>query len=107
MELGVNRTFACLKSVLCFVLDKDSGLEISYNHSCSQIKKADTLLSTKSIENAYFDQRLECAAPKLWSKYTTGKVITSLNFLSNKNEDISSSNRIICLTSGLFMLLVR
>ena len=23
------------------------------------------------IENAYFDQRLECAAPKCWSKFTT------------------------------------
>ena len=26
---------------------------------------------TKSAENDYFDQRLACAAPKCWSKYTT------------------------------------
>ena len=26
------------------------------------------LFSTKNVENAYFDQRLECAAPKHWSK---------------------------------------
>ena len=25
----------------------------------------------KNAENDYFDQRLECAAPKRWSKYTT------------------------------------
>ena len=28
------------------------------------------LFTTKNIENAYFDQRLECAAPKCWLKYT-------------------------------------
>ena len=27
--------------------------------------------STKTCENDYFDQRLGCAAPKRWSKYTT------------------------------------
>ena len=26
---------------------------------------------TKNAENDYFDQRLACAAPKGWSKYTT------------------------------------
>ena len=26
---------------------------------------------SKNAENDYFDQRLECAAPKRWSKYTT------------------------------------
>ena len=29
------------------------------------------LFCLKNAENDYFDQRLECAAPKLWSKYTT------------------------------------
>ena len=29
------------------------------------------LLSTKNAEKDYFDQRLECAVPKRWSKYTT------------------------------------
>ena len=29
---------------------------------------------SKNAENDYFDQRLECAAPKRWLKYTTGKV---------------------------------
>ena len=29
------------------------------------------LFSTKNAENDYFDQSLECAAPKRWSKYTT------------------------------------
>ena len=28
-------------------------------------------LCTKNVGNAYFDQRLECAAPKCWLKYTT------------------------------------
>ena len=28
-------------------------------------------LSVKNAENDYFDWRLECAAPKRWSKYTT------------------------------------
>ena len=27
--------------------------------------------SLSSAENDYFDQRLECAAPKRWLKYTT------------------------------------
>ena len=34
----------------------------------------------KNAENDYFDQRLECAAPKRWSKYTT----LSLVFPNNK-----------------------
>ena len=29
------------------------------------------LFCTKNAENDYFDQRLECTAPKCWSKYTT------------------------------------
>ena len=29
---------------------------------------------TKNAENDYFDQRLECAATKRWSKYTTSKL---------------------------------
>ena len=29
------------------------------------------LYSTKNAENDYFDQLLECAAPKRWWKYTT------------------------------------
>ena len=29
------------------------------------------LFPVKNIKIAYFDQRLECAAPKRWSKYTT------------------------------------
>ena len=29
------------------------------------------LLNTKNLKNAYFEQCLECAAPKCWSKYTT------------------------------------
>ena len=29
------------------------------------------LFSTKNAENDFFNQRLECAAPKRWSKYTT------------------------------------
>ena len=28
-------------------------------------------LQKKNAENDYFDQRLECAAPKRWWKYTT------------------------------------
>ena len=28
-------------------------------------------LSEKNTKNDYFDQRLGCAAPKRWSKYTT------------------------------------
>ena len=30
------------------------------------------LFCTKNAKNNYFDQRLGCAAPKCWSKYTTG-----------------------------------
>ena len=29
---------------------------------------------TKNDENYYFNQRLECAAPKCWSKYTTAAI---------------------------------
>ena len=29
------------------------------------------LFGVKNAENDYFDQCLECAAPKRWSKYTT------------------------------------
>ena len=36
------------------------------------------LFSTKNAENDYCNQRLECAAPKLWSKYTTHFIILSL-----------------------------
>ena len=30
-----------------------------------------SFLAEKNAENDYFDQPLECAAPKRWSKYTT------------------------------------
>ena len=30
-------------------------------------------IKTYNTENDYFNQRLECAAPKRWSKYTTTK----------------------------------
>ena len=36
------------------------------------------LFSTKNAENDYFNQPLECTAPKLWSKYTTHFIIVSL-----------------------------
>ena len=29
------------------------------------------LFSTKNVEKAYFDQRLECTAPKRWLKHAT------------------------------------
>ena len=29
------------------------------------------LSDRRNVEKAYFDQHLECAAPKCWSKYTT------------------------------------
>ena len=32
------------------------------------------LFCSKNAENDYFDQRLECAAPKRWSKYTTNSL---------------------------------
>ena len=31
--------------------------------------------STKNAENDYFDQRLGCAAPKRWWKYTTARAM--------------------------------
>ena len=34
------------------------------------------LFSTKNAENDYFNQHLECAVPKRWSKYTTSHPTT-------------------------------
>ena len=37
----------------------------------------------KNIEKAYFNQRLECAEPKHWSKYTTNMISKVLNVTSD------------------------
>ena len=34
-----------------------------------------SFFAKNNAENDYFDQRLECALPKRWSKYTTPKVV--------------------------------
>ena len=40
------------------------------------------LYSIKNVEKAYFDQHLECAAPKRWLKYKTLKnILVPLNSL--------------------------
>ena len=40
------------------------------------------LFTVKNAENDYFDQPLECAAPKRWSKYTTPTVsLINLDFV--------------------------
>ena len=36
------------------------------------------LFVVKNIKIAYFDQRLECAAPNRWSKYTTTVIYSNL-----------------------------
>ena len=40
------------------------------------------LFAVKNIKIVYFDQRLECAAPKCWSKYTTVFYSNTTAFLS-------------------------
>ena len=48
------------------------------------------LFRVKNTEKAYFDQYLECAAPKRWSKYTTttplSQSVSSINSISNPVE---------------------
>ena len=57
-----------------------------------KLKKQDfKLFSTK---NDYFDQRLECAAPKRWSKYTTLKIITWRWFKSQVKDHLFSKRNI-------------
>ena len=36
------------------------------------------ILDLKNIKNTYFDHRLECAAPKCWSKYTTLNIFSCM-----------------------------
>ena len=58
----VHKWLSCFKkSVISNFLFSSSFLDVSYCQSC------------KNAENDYFDQRLACAAPKRWSKYTTPK----------------------------------
>ena len=60
------------------------------------------VLSTKNTENAYFDQRLECAAPKRKSKYTTNLAglpdTPRINILSHAHK-ITSRRRFLAETS--------
>ena len=41
----------------------------------------------KNVEKAYFNQRLECAAPKGWLKYTTRHLETDLSSSLNRLGD--------------------
>ena len=55
-------------------VDQHSGANLNKHVFCNfllQISCFFLLFNTKNAENDYFDQRLECAAPKCWSKYTT------------------------------------
>ena len=40
----------------------------------------------KNIENTYFDQHLECAAPKRWLKYTANLLCVCGNYLTSWNS---------------------
>ena len=46
----------------------------------------------KNVKNAYFNQRLECAAPKQWSKYTTYYTLTQTRDKRQEKEKPSCFN---------------
>ena len=52
--------------------------------------------STKNAENYYFNQRLGCAAPKRWIKYTTGRGRKK----ERKNEDKIKRKKEFCKIKG-------
>ena len=67
-----------LKVVICLMhvvyFNQRSGANFKKHVFCKillQISCFFKLFSTKNAENDYFDQRLESAAPKRWSKYAT------------------------------------
>ena len=54
-------------------VDQRFGANLKKRVFCKNLLKISCSSSflQKTAENDYFDQRLECAAPKRWSKYTT------------------------------------
>ena len=45
--------------------------KLFFTEICCKILALLRFFCSKNPENVYFNQRLECAAPKRWSKYTT------------------------------------
>ena len=67
-------------------VDQPSGANLKKNcffaKICCKFLAFFKVFCSKNIENDYFEQRLECAAPKRWSKYTTANWLSS-NYLIN------------------------
>ena len=75
-------TFKCLKS--CFLLKTNAF------HSFSSFrKKLIQVFCCKNAKNDYFDQRLECAKPKRWSKYTTHVIWQTLIKPSLRDQSVN------------------
>ena len=52
------------------------------------------LFSTKDVKNEDFDKCLECAAPKCWSKYTTGRSVPSgKSLVTNYQKHVDEKNK--------------
>ena len=60
-----------LENRLYITVNQHFGANLKKHVFCKILLQISCFFSTKNAENGYFDQRLECAAPKCWSKYTT------------------------------------
>ena len=72
LQTLVEIVFFCKKSLK----KHQNACRLFYSQKSVILKKfaANFLLfCIKNFENDFFDQRLECTAPKRWSKYTTGR----------------------------------
>ena len=78
IKYGRKRVKCVFRSLLMneidVTLDQRLGVNLKNPFFCSfllQICYFFAFFLAKNAENDYFDQRLGCAAPKSWSKYTT------------------------------------
>ena len=54
-------------------------------------------ISQKNVENAFFDQHLECPAPKFWWKYTTASKQPLMNININEIRLINSISHLLII----------
>ena len=55
------------------------------------------LYFTKNVENAFFDQHLECPAPKFWWKYTTASKQPLMNININEIRFINFISHLLII----------
>ena len=94
-------------------LDQRSGSKSKKQLSCWILKQISYLFfpfsafCTKNAEKAYFDQRLESAAPQRWSKYTTNTSQTKWGVSFETHIHTLSLSLLYCTLNRYKLLIVR